>query len=218
MIRDLPKFVDRAFFIGFLLPVLVFLPLAGLLLRLGVPGLDVSLVDLLNQGTWVEVGIGALMVWVLAVLLLMANRPVMRLMEGYGILQHRRSPLMWHQRRRWDRLQRDLRRSRDDGDGARRIRASRRLATEFPDAPEWLLPTAFGNAVRAYETYPRVLYGVEAVWSWPRLLAVVTPEYREQIESSRSYLTGIAIAVLSRSSSPLGASSPRFSRRTSTTV
>lgn len=186
MIANLPKFVDRAFFIGFLLPALIFVVLNGVLVGNAVSTGWVT--ERLEEPTWADLALGVLIVWFLAVLLVVANRPLMRLMEAYGPLQHPKSPWIRYQRWRWDRLHAAGERSRTSGTAAERIRAHQRFATEFPDDQEWLLPTAFGNAVRAFEVYPRVLYGVDAIWAWPRLQAVIPDEFTKQSEDARAAL------------------------------
>ena len=59
-------------------------------------------------------------------------------------------------------------------------------AMQFPDQERWLLPTAFGNAIRAFEVYPRVMYGLESVQGWARLLAVIPKEYREFVDTAKA--------------------------------
>ena len=48
-----------------------------------------------------------------------------------------------------------------------------RYAVEnFPDDIEWVLPTRLDNLIRAFEVYPRVVYGLDSIPAWPRLQAV----------------------------------------------
>ncbi|HNM35434.1 MAG TPA: hypothetical protein PKI33_00155, partial [Anaerolineales bacterium] len=68
----------------------------------------------------------------------------------------------------------------------RRNEIMRQLAEEFPDKEEYLLPTPFGNVLRSFEIYPRVMYGLEAIDGWGRLLAVVPKDYTELIDSAKS--------------------------------
>jgi len=79
---------------------------------------------------------------------------------------------------------------------------SKRLADRFPDEEHWLLPTALGNTIRAFEVYPRVMYGLEAIQGWNRLLAVMSKEYRETVDSAKAQFdfwlnaTVLALVVL----------------------
>jgi hypothetical protein len=62
------------------------------------------------------------------------------------------------------------------------------LATYFPDDEKWVLPTALGNTIRAFEVYPRVMYGLEAIDGWERLLGVVPTDYRVQINAAKTQM------------------------------
>jgi hypothetical protein len=58
--------------------------------------------------------------------------------------------------------------------------------TQFPDHDRWLLPTAFGNIIRAFEVYPRIMYGLESIQGWTRLLAVIPKEYRDLVDTAKA--------------------------------
>jgi hypothetical protein len=60
------------------------------------------------------------------------------------------------------------------------------LVERFPDEEHLLLPTSFGNTLRAFEIYPRVMYGLEAIDGWGRLQALIPKEYRELIENAKT--------------------------------
>lgn len=68
----------------------------------------------------------------------------------------------------------------------RRIELSQKKAERFPDAEGWLLPTAFGNTLRAFEVYPRIMYGLDAIPGWERLLTVIPKEYRTLIDDAKA--------------------------------
>lgn len=44
--------------------------------------------------------------------------------------------------------------------------------------------TAFGNTIRAFEVYSRVMYGLESIQGWARLLAVIPKDYRELVDET----------------------------------
>jgi hypothetical protein len=48
------------------------------------------------------------------------------------------------------------------------------------------LPTRFGNKIRAFEIYPFVIYGLDAIPGWSRLLAVIPAVYRQTIDDSKA--------------------------------
>src|SRR5262249_35598717 len=59
----------------------------------------------------------------------------------------------------------------------------------YPDAEEYVLPTQFGNIFRALEVYSRVVYGLDAIPAWPRLLAVLPDQFRKQLAEANSLLS-----------------------------
>jgi len=77
------------------------------------------------------------------------------------------------------------------------------MPQNYPKAHR-VLPTRLGNAIRAFEDYPRDKYGMSAVTLWPRLLSVVEESDRERLGTSKqpmdlmlnSALTSGLLAVL----------------------
>lgn len=49
-----------------------------------------------------------------------------------------------------------------------------------------VLPTQFGNAISAFETYAYDVYGADSVMIWPRLLAVASKEYASAVQEART--------------------------------
>lgn len=58
-------------------------------------------------------------------------------------------------------------------------------AERFP-GETWLLPTAFGNTIRAFEFYPYKMYGLDPISGWDRLLAVISKEYSELVNTAKA--------------------------------
>lgn len=69
---------------------------------------------------------------------------------------------------------------------AERKSIKKRLAREFPHEEELILPTSFGNTYRAVEIYSRVMYGLEGVSGWNRLIAVIPDEFQRNINAAKS--------------------------------
>ena len=69
-----------------------------------------------------------------------------------------------------------------------RSTANRRLRAEFPENPEWVLPTRLGNVLRASERYPSREYGINAIQLWPRLVAVIPEGYAVVLADARTTL------------------------------
>jgi hypothetical protein len=62
----------------------------------------------------------------------------------------------------------------------------RHLSERYPDDERWLLPTSFGNIVRSFEVYPRVLYGADSITVWPRLVAVIPEKTRALLDDAKA--------------------------------
>lgn len=61
-----------------------------------------------------------------------------------------------------------------------------RLANRFPDDERWLLPTSFGNTIRSFEVYSRIMYGIDSIPAWSRILAVIPDKYLGFIEEAKT--------------------------------
>jgi hypothetical protein len=60
---------------------------------------------------------------------------------------------------------------------------------EFPSRSNEVLPTRFGNILKAAESYPMARYQIDAVPMWPRLIHVIPPSYDERIDQSHLQLS-----------------------------
>ncbi len=49
-----------------------------------------------------------------------------------------------------------------------------------------ILPTRLGNAIRSFEVYPNLQYGIEAISLWPRLIAKIDGAFARSIESAKT--------------------------------
>ncbi len=189
MFGEIQKIFDRNFIVGYLLPSAAFLAFC----------LDVTHGDDLKAVWGFPDYIGfILLAFGLGIVLLGANRTITRILEGYDRANPLRilTPL---QRLRLRRLQRrrallDAQYTHATERGGQipesvekaRIEVMVRLAERYPDDEKWLLPSAFGNVMRACEIYPRVMYGLEIVEGWPRLLAVVPKDHQQLLETAKA--------------------------------
>jgi hypothetical protein len=144
----------------------------------------------------VRIGVFVAFVWVLAVLLMASNLAIIRLLEGYGTINPARL-LKWRTVGLFNRLcQR-----RDAIEGERKAngkippeRATEegkilvRLAGEFPERADLVLPTRFGNVVRAFERYPHVVYGIDSIQAWGRLQALLGQSYCTLLDDAKAQL------------------------------
>lgn len=188
MFSGLPSLFGRNFAVGFFLPAAVF---AGVTLALADRYGLASAREMWRFAKDYEILSAVLapfLLWLVAISLHAANTWILRRKEGYmpRSWMYRLRPGWWWQRRRLRRLAAKL---REPGCSPRRSRRLReRLAAGFPHPPRdrLLLPSSFGNTVRAFEAYPGKMYGFEATRGWSRLLAVIPDEYRELIDNAKT--------------------------------
>jgi hypothetical protein len=195
MFSELPKLFDRNFVIGYFLPFAILVAVSLLIINpfpFGAQVVSFLKTDLLGGTTAL-----ALLSWVGGIVLLAINRDLYRIMEGY----HDYNPLKlfgWMERRRYriavDKLKaldNEYKRSLNAGEEfppelvTKRNSVMRQLAEEFPDQARYLLPTPFGNALRAFEVYSRYMYGFDSIDGWGRLLAVIPKDYLELIDTAK---------------------------------
>lgn len=211
MFGELPKLFDRNFAVGYFLPVAIFITLSGFIL--GQYGFAPKMISVLESDLLIGTTVLGLISWVGGIFLLAINRELYRLMEGYGkynpvrlfggLEKYRYKKLLIE----LDRLDDEFRKCLDDSTDfpaksrIKRNSLMRQLSEEFPDKEEYLLPTPFGNVLRSFEVYPRVMFGLEAIDGWGRLLAVVPKEYLDLIESTKAQVDfwvnlGLAFVLL----------------------
>jgi len=59
----------------------------------------------------------------------------------------------------------------------------------YPQDPSDILPTRFGNTLKAAENYTGERYGFDGVHFWPRLVHVIPTEYKSSIDAVRNELS-----------------------------
>lgn len=187
---DVAGIFSRYFIIGFFLPA--FFALVGLSQALSDPFLP-SGYRALDGGTQIAV-LGATGV-LLGLLLLGLNWQVIRLYEGYPLKESKlrvpvlgrlvgklRTSLIARQERAFH----ELVEMRDGGDEGKSAWAAWKLDTGYPDRVEALLPTRFGNAVLAFETYAMKRWGLDSVPTWPRIDMLLNERQAELEANARS--------------------------------
>jgi hypothetical protein len=196
MFSELPKLFERNFAMAFLLPFVVFFWLAVEVLSLF--GLSKNLISFVQVDLAVRTVIVFLVAWLGGILLLVTNQGLYRFLEGYEAW----NPLRFFKRieeRRFERLINRIEVLNEKyakamtGKGEitpkeleKRTELLMEYAKRFPHKAEFLLPTPFGNTIRAFEVYSTVMYGLEAIDGWSRLLAVVPRDYRELIDNAKT--------------------------------
>jgi hypothetical protein len=193
MLDEIPKLLGRGFVIGYLLPTLIFV----IYITYG------AHLDFLSIGPFSEIDVEKLgrataAIVLLAFVMLLLNRPLVRILEGYYRFNPLRllTPLSeWRFNKRakpaneeWERLEGAWGRN-ENAEPADWLEDKGKIAASaYPDTPRLLLGTAFGNAYRAYEIYPMVLYGMDAVVLWPRLSTILPRAAQAQLQDSRARL------------------------------
>jgi hypothetical protein len=190
---ELPKLFDRDFAIGYFLPAALFIALSYFVIAwFGFHPVVVAL----SADSFLKESAGFGLLSLLGgIILLVLNRGIVRFLEGYWPL---RDWLNWIELRRFRKLREDSRLSDEQKQHYKEInqefpralqdkrnKIKLKEATRFPNEERLILPTSFGNSFRAFEVYPRVMYGINAIPAWYRLLAVVPKEYRALIDSAR---------------------------------
>lgn len=196
MLSTLPKLADRSFIFGFFLPTLAFCIVVLVLFKDFQTSKE--LLEDFAAKDITKAAYALLVVWIIAVALLTLNHPLYRFLEGYTFPNWLAE---WLKERNRKRLQASLSEIRNlfqrwasEGDAfpandLRRYRSLRRdTARSMPSTMSDVLPTAFGNAIRAFELYSRDIYGADGVWIWLRLGTVIPKNVTEQIQDSRTQI------------------------------
>jgi hypothetical protein len=100
--------------------------------------------------------------------------------------------LVWLQRRSYDRLAK----IRDDENAPNRSSAARLLDRRFHKNRDRLLPTRFGNALRAAENYSYTRWGLDGVAVWPRIDPLLSEREQELHTNAMSDLAFFANGAL----------------------
>jgi hypothetical protein len=196
MFGELPKLLDRNFAIGYFLPSALFA--VGVWAVLKPFGLaefpsGFAALDGIAKAT-----VSIFVVWLGAIALLALNYPFLRLLEGYGSTH----PLAWRRKAKKRQFRNDIsphlamqsqREVIADGETKPDPPQSygedlKRAVDEYPDEEHLVLPTRFGNVFRAIEVYSWVIYGIDAIALWPRLVAVLPDTFRQQLASAKAQL------------------------------
>jgi hypothetical protein len=191
---ELNKLFGRDFVIGFFVPASIFVAMSAAMLRAfeKLPlWLRVDPTDPLKDTTFL-----ALVTLAAAFFLMAGNRLLFRVLEGYWPFDLGRR-LNYFQRRRFRKLHSRIRELTAERDECRvqnreftekheRNRLVLLAAQRFPSKESLVLSTSFGNAVRAFEDYPRIMYGFESINGWSRLNAVMPKSYQDTLGNMRS--------------------------------
>jgi hypothetical protein len=65
-------------------------------------------------------------------------------------------------------------------------RIARTVLTNFPKEETLILPTRLGNVTRSFEDHSRQQYGLDAIFLWPRVVAVANKDYLATVDDAKS--------------------------------
>ena len=192
---DFLKLLVQAFNLSSTFPALIFVILVQLYIRPLLPEASPLRIDEI-WNTSARVGATVISVALIAYLLDAANLLIIRLFEGYWFLDQ--FPLNWLRKINQDYvcLTQDIireleqladklmkqaeREQREDlVDLAEEVIERKRefiqeIAYKYPEEPNYVLPTPFGNVIAAAERYPKKTFGMDAVVLWPFLVPTLT--------------------------------------------
>ncbi len=199
MFSDVSKLFSREFVVGYFLPSVLFLITSAYMQELFQPSSSTNLTNLAIQFKDFWAFPAALFLgWILALILLAANSTLMRILEGYYFrgevfLRFER----WQFRKlksKIDAIEKTYLQEMEKQDGVSTPTIAQyklllaKYRTRFPPDEKDLLPTSFGNTIRAFEYYPLEMYGIDAIAIWPRIIALVSAEYRQDLSVAKSQL------------------------------
>lgn len=186
--KDVAGVFSRYFIVGFFLPA--YFVLVGLSRSLTADFLPSFYEDHHSEATQLLILGGVALL--LGLLLLGLNWPIYRTVEGYPLMERSDrwyvawliGPMRKRERKRFRGLCaiRDSETEPRDKRGA----AAWRLDREFPPAEESVLPTRFGNAVRAFEFHATTRWGLDPIGAWPRIELLLSDPEGEQQATAKS--------------------------------
>lgn len=158
-----------------------------------------ALVSLL-QNFW-AISLASLIAIFISIVLVVINRVLIRIMEGYHLFRY--TPLQQRQLKKFIILKDDLNKiRRDREEELRRIgrispesekkyetdymKTILKLKEQFPPKEDQVLPTSFGNVVRAFELYPQVLYGLDSIPVWARISSLIPKDSTEGLNGAKA--------------------------------
>ena len=195
MLGEFPKLLGKTFAIAFLYPATI-ASLLGLWIFDSFSSQDV--LAWFGSDLVVRTSAAGFAILLLSVSLLVLNRELYRVLEGYGDINPLRL-FRFLEKTRYEDLTDEFKKVESQLEvfdekhenapaslERRWVKLRMDLTEQFPDEIEYLLPTAFGNTIRAFEMYPRVMYGIGGVVGWDRLLGVIPRDYLELVEDAKS--------------------------------
>jgi hypothetical protein len=147
---------------------------------------------------------GILLISVFSAILEWFQEPVIRLVEGYWprpfhrlrfALSERLKNDLIPKEMKWNQLSEKEEKDLTPEEQAERVSLDADL-NRYPVDKRLLMPTAFGNLLRAAEEYPRLRYGLDTIVCWPRMWLVMPKETLDVLSEARENLDAGARLML----------------------
>jgi hypothetical protein len=192
MFSNLPKLADKNFVLGFVLPVLI-AAIAGVILFRDAQTIK-PIYDSIVRDSFTALPLWATAIWTAAVLLMLCNRSVYRLLEGYtGPFKRNswRAKMELEFRKELKYLEEafaEITQGNSTSEDVKReyYRRLQAFAERFPHEPYLVLPTRFGNVIRAFETYSLRVYGGDSIPVWLRMVGVIPNSFQSLVDDARA--------------------------------
>lgn len=195
MLSGLPKLADKSFIIGFFIPSLAFFIVITALFS-DVPWIESAAKAVSEKDSLERLVYGALAVWVSAIVLMIINHILFQMLEGYRWPFSKLRFLLSRQQAHFEYLNGRFIQLRDEWKNAgdkypAKLRQEfddvrRELVKKFPSEMKLVLPTRFGNSIRAFEDYSRQIYGADSIPLWLHLTTLIPKEFQTALEDART--------------------------------
>jgi hypothetical protein len=197
MFSSVSKLVDKAFVVGFIVPTLIG-ALASLWLFRDYSSVSAILDSITDAKDFTKLTVFLLILWTLAILLMILNNLIFRVFEGYygplaGALRKERMREQYTLEQQFlkdeDSAIRQQHLKTSDERALAYLERVREFVQRWPTRRGLVLPTRFGNAIRAFETYPESIYGIDGIPGWLRLQAVMGKDFETIVEDARAHVS-----------------------------
>jgi len=179
--KDVTTIFSRAFILGFYLPAFFALTVLWQTLPMGLLPVEFK-----HYTAAVQLLIIASLGIPLGLLLSGLNYSILRLYEGYPLqqAQHWHGIRFLYKRLMQSRINEfnDLTSRKQAGDST----AAWQLDRRYPSIKSHILPTRFGNAVRAFEHHALVRWGLSTVGVWPRIELLLSQDESQTLATVKS--------------------------------
>jgi len=220
MFFEIPKIFDRNFITGYFLPSIVFGFWTIVLIKIS---FNINLFDFRIDNTGriaissaenslFFLGLIFVACSIISISLLMVNRFLIRLMEGYYYPVKLLTPFQRYQYSRMEKnftkLKRNYQLERKSGGNPHPYhdqisKLKLKQAIEFPYHKDFIIGTRFGNILRSAETYSRKMYGADIIPLWSRIIPVVDDAHKNNLSDAKagvdfavnSFYIAIALAI-----------------------